>query len=64
MLHTFQRRKQTPLHEAVRRNYKNEVELMLQSGAEVNRKDEVKRIYRYMYVIAFTATVTSRLFVL
>ena len=37
----FQRRQQTPLHWAVERNYIDMVDLMLQSGAEVNRKNEV-----------------------
>ena len=40
--HAFQRQHQTPLHWAVEYNHMDLVELMLLSGADVNRKNEVK----------------------
>ena len=47
----------TPLHRAVQGNNRDLVELLLQSGADVNAKDKVNRIHRH--VITLTATVND-----
>ena len=52
--HALQWQKQTRLHLAFEVNNMDVVELLLQSGAEVNVKDLVNRIHRY--AIIYNAT--------